>query len=113
MRFIKIDGGADSAYAAPLENLLSVHADTNAKLSVTFKSSLPLNLVTIGGSAAAAVKAYDEIIFSITEDKEDEAVNEVLQLLTAVGTSKNNMITELGTSLKFVSAVDSITLGVA
>ena len=113
MKFIKIDGGADSAYAAPVENLLSIHADTDSKLSVTFKSSLPLNLVTIGNSAAAAAKAYDEIIFSITADKEDEAVNEVLQLLTAVGTSKNNLIVELGTSLEFITAVDSITLGVS
>ena len=113
MKFIKIDGGADTAYAAPVGNLLSIHADTNAKLSVTFKSSLPLNLATVGTSAAAATKAYDEIIFSITEDKEDEAVNEILELLTAVGTSKNNLVIEIGTSLEFVGAVDSITLGVS
>jgi len=113
MKFIKVNGGADSAYAAPLENLLSVHADTDAKLSVTFKSSLPLNLVTVGNSAAAAGKAYDEIIFSITADQEDEVVDAVLQMLTAVGTSKNNMIVELGTAITGITAVDSITLGVA
>ena len=113
IKFIKIDGGADSAYAAPLSNLLSVHADTDAKLSVTFKSSLPLNLATIGTAGAAATKAYDEIIFSITADQEDEVVDAVLQLLTAVGTSKNNMIVELGTAIAGVTAVDSITLGVS
>ena len=113
MKFIKIDGGADSAYAAPMDNLLSVHADTDSKLSVTFKSSLPLNLVTIGTSEAAAAKAYDEIIFSITADTEDEAVDEILQKLTAVGTSKNNNIIELGTALTYITAVDSITLGVS
>ena len=113
MKFIKIDGGADSAYAAPVENLLSIHADTDSKLSMTFKSSLPLNLTTIGTSAAAATKAYDEIIFSITADKEDEVVNAILQKLTAVGTSKNNLIIEVGTAIDNITAVDSITLGVS
>ena len=113
MKFIKVNGGADSAYAAPLSSLLSVHSDTNAKVSVVFKSSLPLNLVTVGNTAAAAAKAYDEIIFSITENQEDEVVDAMLQLLTAVGTSKNNMIVELGTAIAGVTAVDSITLGVA
>ena len=113
MKFIKVNGGADSAYAAPLSSLLSVHSDTDSKVSVVFKSSLPLNLVTIGNTAAAAAKAYDEIIFSITADQEDEVVDAMLQLLTAVGTSKNNMIVELGTAIAGVTAVDSITLGVA
>ena len=113
MKFIKVNGGADSAYAAPLANLLSVHADTNAKLSVTFKSSLPVNLVTIGGAALPAGKAYDEIIFSITEDQEDEVVDSVLQLLTATGTTSNKNIIEIGTAIAGITAVDSITLGVA
>jgi len=113
MKFIKVDGGADSAYAAPLSNLLSVHADADAKVSVTFKSSLPVNLVTAGQTAAAAAKAYDEIIFSITADQEDEVVDAILQLLTTVGTSKNNMIVEIGTAIAGITAVDSITLGVA
>ena len=113
MKFIKVNGGADSAYAAPLANLLSVHADANAKLSVTFKSSLPVNLVTIGEAAAAAAKAYDEIIFSITADQEDEVVDAVLQLLTATGTTSNKNIIEIGTAIAGITAVDSITLGVA
>ena len=113
MKFIKVDGGNDSAYAAPLSNLLSIHSDTDSKVSVTFKSSLPLYLGTIGTAEAAATKAYDEIIFSITADQEDEVVDAMLQLLTAVGTSKNNMIVELGTAIAGVTAVDSITLGVS
>tara|TARA_R110002167_G_scaffold341234_2_gene549458 strand:- start:4 stop:345 length:342 start_codon:yes stop_codon:yes gene_type:complete len=113
MKFIKVNGGADSAYAAPLANLLSVHADTDSKLSVTFKSSLPLNLATIGTSGAAATKAYDEIIFSITADQEDEVVDAILQLLTATGTTSNKNIIEIGTAITAITAVDSITLGVS
>tara|TARA_Y100001973_G_C5045060_1_gene254719 strand:+ start:351 stop:686 length:336 start_codon:yes stop_codon:yes gene_type:complete len=109
-KFIKINGGADSAYMAPMANLLSFHCDTNAKLSVTFKSSLPLNLTTIGTTAAAATKAYDEIIFSITADKQMEVLD---ALVKAINSKTARGVVEIGTALDNVTAVDSITLGVS
>ena len=109
-KFIKINGGDDSAYMAPMANLLSFHCDTNAKLSVTFKSSLPLNLVTVGTTAAAATKAYDEIIFSITADKQMEALDAIV---TAINSKTARGVVELGAALDYISGVDSITLGVS
>ena len=108
--FIKINGGADSALCCPVDNILSIHCDTNAKLSMTFKSSLPLNLTTIGTTAAAATKAYDEVIFSIVEDQQMAAINEILD---AVNATWGGGVAEVGTNLSTITAVDSITLGVS
>ena len=116
-KFIRIVQGGDTAYMAPLENLLSVHCDTNAKLSIVFKSSLPLNLTTIGTSGAAATKAYDEKIYSITADTEVAVMTEIVNLINAH--PHNSGVIDLGNEVTGVypaggiTAVDSITLGVS
>jgi len=115
--FIRVVQAGDKAILQPLENLLSFHCDTNAKLSLTFKSSLPLNLTTIGTSEAAATKAYDEVVYSITADTEVAVMAELVHLINA-GPHQSGII-DLGNEVTGVypaggiTAVDSITLGVS
>ncbi len=115
-KFIRIVDAADDACMWPLENLLNVHCDTDAKVSLVFKSSKPLNLTTIGTTGAAATKAYDEVIFSVTADAEAAVMAEIVHLINAA--PHGSGIIDLGNDVTSVyptgiTAVDSILLGVS
>jgi len=113
--FIRIVDAVDDAGMWPLENLLHVQCDTDSKVSLLFKSSKPLFLPTIGNTAAAAVKAYDEVIFSVTADAEAAVMAEIVNLINAH--PHQSGIVDLGNDVTGVyptgiTAVDSILLGV-
>jgi len=113
--FIRVVDAVDDAGLWPLENLLSVSCAGDSKLSLLFKSSRPLFLPTIGETAAAAVKAYDEVIFSITADAEAAVMATIVDLINAH--PHQSGIVDLGNDVTSVyptgiTAVDSILLGV-
>ena len=115
-KFIRVVDAADDACMWPLESLLNFHCDTDGKLSMIFKSSKPLYLGTIGTSGAAATKAYDEVIFSITADAEAAVMAEIAHLINA-GPHSSGVI-DLGNDVTSVyptgiTAVDSILLAVS
>ena len=115
-KFIRIVDAADDAGMWPLENLLHVQCDTDSKVSLIFKSSKPLYLSTIGTTGAAATKAYDEVIFSVTADKEAAVMAEIAHLINAH--PHNSGVIDLGNDVTGVyptgiTAVDSILLGVS
>ena len=114
-KFIRIVDAADDAGMWPLENLLHIQCDTDSKVSLLFKSSKPLMLSTIGQSAADAIKSYDEVIFSVTADKEAAVMAEIVNLINAH--PHNSGVIDLGNDVTSVyptniTAVDSILLGV-
>ena len=113
--FIRIVDAVDDAGMWPLENLLHVSCAGDSKLSLLFKSSRPLFLPTIGTSEAAAVKSYDEVIFSITADAEAAVMATIVDLINAH--PHQSGIVDLGNDVTGVypagiTAVDSILLGV-
>tara|TARA_R110001606_G_scaffold172157_1_gene318346 strand:+ start:661 stop:1017 length:357 start_codon:yes stop_codon:yes gene_type:complete len=115
-KFIRIVDAADDAGMWPLENLLHVSCAGDSKLSLLFKSSKPLYLGTIGTSGAAATKAYDEVIFSITADAEAAVMAEIAHLINAG--PHNSGVIDLGNDVTGVyptgiTAVDSILLAVS
>ena len=113
--FIRVVDAADDAGMWPLENLLHVSCAGDSKLSLLFKSSRPLFLPTIGNTAAAAVKSYDEVIFSITADAENAVMATIVDLINAH--PHQSGIVDLGNDIlgtypAGITAVDSILLGV-
>ena len=60
-RMLFFNDANDDAVAYPLDNLLSIGHEGDDTVFMRFKASRPMQLQTIGTSAAAAVAAYDQV----------------------------------------------------